>query len=72
MTEWAVRLCGRIVPFHAFRRSRTPLDRGGALDASHDVISGRIKRRFMSQYAPRHPGQFVRQRDCQLVAMHPL
>ncbi len=43
-----------------------------ALDASQGHVSWRVKRRFMSQYAPSHTRQLVGQGNGQFIAMHTL
>jgi hypothetical protein len=55
---------GVTFPFHACDLSRTPLDCFRVLDTDSNLISWRIKRRFVSQNTPCHACQLVCQRDC--------
>ena len=73
MTIWAVRLWGRNISGPCYAIYRELLwTAAGFSDADSNLISWRVKRCFVPQDAPRHPGQFIRQSDRQLVAMHAL
>ena len=67
---WALRLWGVCSPFHAFSRSRTPLDQGLGSDTNHDLVSWGIEWRPVPQHAPGDAGKLVSERNSQLVTMH--
>ena len=55
MTIWAVRLWGRNISVPCFAIYRELLwIAAGLSDADSNLVSWRVKRRFMSQDAPRH------------------
>ena len=71
MTLRAVRLWGRNISVPCFAIYRELLwIAAGLSDADSNLVSWRVKRRFMSQDAPGHVRQFICKGDCGLVAMH--
>lgn len=71
MTIWAVRLWGRnfSAPCFAIYRELLWIAEGRS-DTDSNLISWRVKRRFMSQNAAGHARQFICKGDGGLVSMH--
>ena len=71
MTVWAVRLWGRNCSVPCFLSVANSFGLPQDLDPDGNLVSVGVERRFVSQDAPRHARQLVRQGDCKLVTVHP-